>query len=100
MKSIVVGALDKTIREWVPPVVDRAVKISSKTSESIIRKDFALDSDENTMRQAAHCMARNLAAGMAMITCKDQLVSAIQTNVKAQLINVLAPQQKEAAGKY
>lgn len=95
LKSIVVSALDKTIREWVPPVVDRAVKISSKTTESIIRKDFALDSDDSTMRQAAHCMARNLAAGMAMITCKDQLISAIQTNVKAQLINVLAPQQKD-----
>lgn len=95
LKTIVCQALDKTIREWVPPVVDRAVKISSKTTESIIRKDFACDGDENTMRQAAHCMARNLAAGMAMITCKDQLISAIQTSVKTQLVTVLAQQQKD-----
>lgn len=34
------------------------------------------------MRTAAHYMSRNLSAGMAMITCKDQLMTTIQTNVK------------------
>lgn len=95
LKSIVRGALEKTIQDWVGPVVDRSVKISIKTTESIIRKDFALDSDETTMRQAAHYMARNLAAGMAMITCKDQLISAIQSNVKTAFMTILAPQQKD-----
>lgn len=95
LKTYVRGALEKTIQDWVGPVVDRSVKISIKTTESIIRKDFALDSDETTMRQAAHYMARNLAAGMAMITCKDQLVSAIQTNVKTAFMTILAPQQKD-----
>ena len=95
LKTYVRQALEKTIQDWVGPVVDRSVKISIKTTESIIRKDFALDSDETTMRQAAHYMARNLAAGMAMITCKDQLVSAIQSNVKAAFMTILAPQQKD-----
>lgn len=95
LKTIVRGALEKTIQDWVGPVVDRSVKISIKTTESIIRKDFALDSDETTMRQAAHYMARNLAAGMAMITCKDQLISAIQSNVKTAFMTILAPQQKD-----
>lgn len=71
------------------------MKISIKTTEAIIRKDFALDPDEATMRQAAHYMVRNLAAGMAMITCKNQLITAIQTNVKTAFANVLAPQQKD-----
>lgn len=95
LKSIVRTALEKTIQDWVGPVVDRSVKISIKTTESIIRKDFALDSDEAMMRQAAHYMARNLAAGMAMITCKDQLISAIQSNVKTAFMTILAPQQKD-----
>lgn len=95
LKTFVRGALEKTIQDWVGPVVDRSVKISVKTTEAIIRKDFALDSDETTMRQAAHFMARNLAAGMAMITCKDQLISAIQSNVKAAFMSILAPQQKD-----
>ena len=95
LKTIVHTALEKTIQDWVGPVVDRSVKISIKTTESIIRKDFALDSDENTMRQAAHYMARNLAAGMAMITCKDQLTAAIQSNVKTAFMTIMAPQQKD-----
>lgn len=95
LKSIVRGALEKTVQDWVGPIVDRSVKISIKTTEAIIRKDFALDSDEATMRQAAHYMVRNLAAGMAMITCKDQLITAIQSNVKTAFVNVLAPQQKD-----
>lgn len=95
LKQIVRASLEKTIQDWVGPVVDRSVKISIKTTESIIRKDFSLDPDDSTMRQAAHYMVRNLAAGMAMITCKDQLISAIQTNVKRAFSEVMAPQQKD-----
>lgn len=95
LKPIVRAALEKTIQDWVGPVVDRSVKISVKTTESIIRKDFSLDSDDSTMRQAAHYMVRNLAAGMAMITCKDQLIQAIQSNVKRAFSDVMPPQQKD-----
>lgn len=38
-----------------------------------MRKDFALDPEEVRMRTAARHMARNLTAGMAMITCRDQV---------------------------
>jgi hypothetical protein len=54
-------------------VIDRAVKIAMTTCEQLVKKDFALDHDENRMRQAAHHMVRNLTAGMAMITCRDHL---------------------------
>lgn len=32
---------------------------------------------------------------MAMITCKDQLIAAIQNNVKTAFLSILAPQQKD-----
>ncbi|CAO1323562.1 unnamed protein product [Diamesa serratosioi] len=95
LKAIVRGALEKTIQDWVVPVVDRSIKISLKTTEAIIRKDFALDPDDQVMRSAAQYMSRNLAAGMAMITCKDQLMTAIQSNVKNAFATILAPQQKD-----
>lgn len=95
LKTIVRGALEKTVQDWVGPVVDRSVKISVKTSEAMIRKDFALDPDETNMRQAAHYMTRNLAAGMAMITCKDQLITAIQSNVKTAFMAIMTPAQKD-----
>lgn len=52
------------------------------TCEQIIRKDFALDSEESRMRLAAHHMMRNLTAGMAMITCREPLLMSIATNLK------------------
>lgn len=63
-------------------MVDRSIKIAMTTCEQIVRKDFALDSEESHMRVAAHHMMRNLTAGMAMITCREPLLMSIATNLK------------------
>ncbi|CAD7076764.1 unnamed protein product [Hermetia illucens] len=100
-KHIVLGAVERTITEWLQPIVDRSVRIGVKTCEQIIRKDFALDPDENRMRTAAHYLVRNLTAGMAMITCKDQLTQALSGNIKKTFLTALNPppqiQDAEAA---
>ncbi|KAL3275904.1 hypothetical protein HHI36_020639 [Cryptolaemus montrouzieri] len=89
LKSVVKPAIERAVQEWIVPVVDRSIKIALQTCEQIIRKDFALDHDENRMRMAAHCMVRNLTAGMVMITCRDQLLTSINTNCKQALLNTL-----------
>ncbi|KAE8295757.1 CCR4-NOT transcription complex subunit 1 CCR4-associated factor 1 [Larimichthys crocea] len=66
--------------------------------QCIIRKDFALDSEESRMRVAAHHMMRNLTAGMAMITCREPLLMSIATNLKnsfAAALRAPTPQQRE-----
>lgn len=70
-------------------MVDRSIKIALTTCEQIVKKDFALDSDETRMRVAAHHMVRNLTAGMAMITCRDQLLVSISTNLKQTFLSAL-----------
>lgn len=98
LKAFVRSSIERAVQEWIAPVVDRSIKIALQTCEQIIRKDFALDPDENRMRLAAHCMVRNLTAGMAMITCREQLLSAINTHLKQALMaNIVTPsvQQKE-----
>lgn len=85
IKQVVKTAIERTINEWVTPVVDRSVRIAVNTCEQIIRKDFALEPDESRMRTAAHYMVRNLTAGMAMITCRDQLHQSISANIKTGL---------------
>lgn len=70
-------------------MVDRSIKIALTTCEQIVKKDFALDSDETRMRVAAHHMVRNLTAGMAMITCRDQLLVSISTNLKQTFLSTL-----------
>lgn len=99
LKPIVRQAVERAIQEWIHPVVDRSIKIALTTTEQTVKKDFALDPDENKMRTAARHMVRNLTAGMAMITCRDQILSSISTNLKTAInMNiVLTAPQKELA---
>lgn len=73
LKQYVRPAIERAIQEWIHPVVDRSIKIALTTSEQVIRKDFALDPDEVRMRSAARYVVRYLTAGMAMISCRDQV---------------------------
>lgn len=82
-------AIERAVQELVHPVVDRSIKIAMTTCEQIVRKDFALDSEESRMRVAAHHMMRNLTAGMAMITCREPLLMSIATNLKNSFATAL-----------
>lgn len=98
LKPLVRTAVERSIHEWINLVVERAVKIAVNTAEQIVKKDFALDPDESRMRIAAHHIARNLTAGMAMITCRDQLQQSIKMNLKqlfTAAITNATPQQKD-----
>lgn len=100
LKQFVRPAVERAIQEWIHPVVDRSIKIALTTSEQIVRKDFALDPEEVRMRTAARHMVRNLTAGMAMITCRDQVLTSISTNLKQAFLTAMigtTPQQKELA---
>uniref|UniRef100_A0A673NA98 CCR4-NOT transcription complex subunit 1 n=1 Tax=Sinocyclocheilus rhinocerous TaxID=307959 RepID=A0A673NA98_9TELE len=98
LKQCVRPAIERAVQELVHPVVDRSIKIAMTTCEQIVRKDFALDSEESHMRVAAHHMMRNLTAGMAMITCREPLLISIATNLKnsfAAALRAPTPQQRE-----
>ncbi|XP_029951285.1 CCR4-NOT transcription complex subunit 1 isoform X6 [Salarias fasciatus] len=98
LKQCIRQAVERAVQELVHPVVDRSIKIAMTTCEQIIRKDFALDSEESRMRVAAHHMMRNLTAGMAMITCREPLLVSIATNLKNSFNAALrapTPQQRE-----
>ncbi|RLW01335.1 hypothetical protein DV515_00008173 [Chloebia gouldiae] len=98
LKQCVRQAIERAVQDLVHPVVDRSIKIAMTTCEQIVRKDFALDSEESRMRVAAHHMMRNLTAGMAMITCREPLLMSIATNLKnsfATALRAASPQQRE-----
>ncbi|XP_051024914.1 CCR4-NOT transcription complex subunit 1 isoform X8 [Acomys russatus] len=98
LKQCVRQAIERAVQELVHPVVDRSIKIAMTTCEQIVRKDFALDSEESRMRIAAHHMMRNLTAGMAMITCREPLLMSISTNLKnsfASALRTASQQQRE-----
>lgn len=84
--DLVRNAIEVAVQEVLGVVMDRSVRIAVSTVETLVKKDFALDSDENHLRAAAHVMSRNLTASMAMITCKDYLASTIAKSIKQKMI--------------
>lgn len=89
LKQFVRPAVDKAITELLTPIVDRSVKYTVNACESLIKKDFALDPDENRMKHGAHHMMRYLTAGMAMITSRDHIFVAVSGNLKASFTAAL-----------
>ncbi|CCH44325.1 CCR4-NOT transcription complex subunit 1 [Wickerhamomyces ciferrii] len=91
LKRMFVLALTKSIKDILPPAVERAVSISVTAAKSLILKDFASEVDEVKLRNSAHILVRRLAEGLALATCRDPLKENIQTTVHGllpQFLNV------------
>lgn len=82
-KRWVLQAVTQSIREIIGPVVERSVAIASVSTRELVVKDFAMESDENKMRKAAHLMAQSLAGSLAMVTCKDPLRASMVNHMRA-----------------
>lgn len=73
LKQIVLSAVERAIAEIIAPVVERSITIASISTAQLIVKDFAMEPDEEKMRQAAATMVRSLAGSLALVTCKEPL---------------------------
>ncbi|KAI9310521.1 CCR4-Not complex component, Not1-domain-containing protein [Dichotomocladium elegans] len=82
-KRWVLQALLQAIREIIEPVVERSVAIAAVSTRELTAKDFAVESDENKMRKAAHLMVQNLAGSLAMVTCKEPLRMSMINNLRS-----------------
>ncbi|RCH97016.1 hypothetical protein CU098_002737, partial [Rhizopus stolonifer] len=81
-KHLVLQAFTESIREFIGPVVERAVAIAAVSTRHLVSKDFVTEADENKMRKAAHMMAQNLAASLAMVTSKEPLRLSVVANLR------------------
>ncbi|KIH48044.1 hypothetical protein ANCDUO_21890 [Ancylostoma duodenale] len=95
MKHHVRPALTQAIKELIGPVAERALKIAMIVTETLVRKDFALDPDENNMKKAAFHMMRAMTAGMAMITCRDPLAGTMMSLLQQSFTNSLRTSNTE-----
>ncbi len=91
LKNCIIPALDKAVTEMMHLLLEKAVKISVSTAEPLIKKDFALDPDENHMRIAARNMVANMSSGMMLITGKEPLTSHLFNALKTQFTQPLDP---------
>ena len=85
LKKLVVYAIDSAIQDIINPVVERSVTIAGIATRELVIKDFALEPDENKMRNAAHLMVQSLSGSLASITCREPLRLNMLQNIKASL---------------
>jgi len=73
LRQIVQSAVQRAILEIISPVVERSVTIAAIATAQLIHKDFAMEADENRVRQSAQTMVKSLAGSLALVTCKEPL---------------------------
>ena len=73
LRKIVADAVDQSIVEILPPVVDRSVTIALITTRELVLKDFAFDADYSKILKAADLIVQNLAGSLALVTCREPL---------------------------
>ena len=76
------NAVDNSIVEILPPVVDRSVTIALITTRELVLKDFAYDGDYKRVLKAADLIVQNLAGSLALVTCREPLRMSLTTNLK------------------
>ncbi|KAI8372978.1 CCR4-Not complex component, Not1-domain-containing protein [Radiomyces spectabilis] len=85
-KRWILQAITESIREVIAPVVERSVAIAVVSTRDLVSKDFAMESDENKIRKAAHLMVQNLAGSLAMVTSKEPLRLSMVTNLRTVFV--------------
>lgn len=83
LKPWIKAAIERAVTEWIQPAVEKANKIALTTAERLIKKDFALEPDENRMCLAAQYLIRSLTAGMAYIASKETLLTTLTQSLIA-----------------
>ncbi|PON57727.1 CCR4-NOT transcription complex subunit [Trema orientale] len=84
-QRVVPIAMDRAIKEIVSNIVQRSVSIATQTTKELVLKDYAMESDETRIFNAAHLMVASLAGSLAHVTCKEPL----RTSILSQLRNSL-----------
>lgn len=98
LKQYVRPAIERAIQELLSPVIERAITIGLKTSEIIVKKDFALDPDEVHLQRAAHNLIKFVTGGMSLITCHEPIIVSIINNLKTMFSTAIrnpTAQQKD-----
>ncbi|PQM37003.1 CCR4-NOT transcription complex subunit 1 isoform X1 [Prunus yedoensis var. nudiflora] len=84
-QRVVPIAMDRAIKEIVSGIVQRSVSIATQTTKELVLKDYAMESDETRIFNAAHLMVASLAGSLAHVTCKEPLRSSISTQLRNSL---------------
>ena len=97
LREVVQDAVRRAISEIISPVVERSVTIAAIATGSLIHKDFARESDEDRIRQAAQQMVRKLSGSLALVTCKEPLKMSMNNYIRMAQAEIQEPAFAEGA---
>ncbi|OIT36093.1 PREDICTED: CCR4-NOT transcription complex subunit 1 [Nicotiana attenuata] len=84
-QSVLPIAMDRAIKEIVSSIVQRSVSIATQTTKELVLKDYAMESDETRICNAAHLMVASLSGSLAHVTCKEPLRGSISGQLRTLL---------------
>ncbi|KAB2002732.1 hypothetical protein ES319_D11G085800v1 [Gossypium barbadense] len=84
-QRVVPIAMDRAIKEIVAGIIQRSVSIATQTTKELVLKDYAMESDETRIYNAAHLMVASLAGSLAHVTCKEPLRGSISSQLRNSL---------------
>jgi CCR4-NOT transcription complex subunit 1 len=73
--------------------VQHSLKVATSAAETIVRKDFLLNPDEQQLRTSARNIVAYLSSGLVLITARPALQEKIQSYIKTHLQTVLGISQ-------
>ncbi|XP_039684486.1 CCR4-NOT transcription complex subunit 1 isoform X2 [Medicago truncatula] len=87
-QRVVPIAMDRAIKDIVSSIVQRSVSIATQTTKELVLKDYAMESEEKRIKNAAHLMVASLAGSLAHVTCKEPLRTSISNQLRTALQNL------------
>ncbi|KAF5732911.1 Ccr4-not transcription complex putative isoform 1 [Tripterygium wilfordii] len=87
-QRVVPIAMDRAIKEIVSSIVQRSVSIATQTTKELVLKDYAMESEETRIYNAAHLMVASLSGSLAHVTCKEPLRGSISSHLRNSLQNL------------
>ncbi|KAI9670819.1 MAG: hypothetical protein M1829_004708 [Trizodia sp. TS-e1964] len=95
-KQVIHNAIQRAIFEIISPVVERSVTIAAISTAQLIHKDFAMEPDEERVRESAQTMVKALAGSLALVTSKEPLRMSMSNYIRMMQSEV--PDQPLAEG--
>jgi CCR4-NOT transcription complex subunit 1 len=88
LKTYIHTPIEQAINESFQ-TVQRSLKVATSAAETIVRKDFLFNPDEQQLRTSARNMVAYLSSGLVLITARSPLQEQIQSYIKAHFHTVL-----------
>ncbi|CAF2797902.1 unnamed protein product [Rotaria sp. Silwood2] len=88
LKTHIYSPIEQAINESFQKV-QRSLKVATTAAETIARKDFLLNPDEQQLRTSARNMVAYLSSGLVFIIARSALQEQIQSYIKSHFCTVL-----------